>query len=101
MRALYDAMPKQHYSPDLTQLAGVMAGELEPNATNEAVKSAINQVATRTPDFQPDDVFVAALSMIQFIAHSTLNMALAPLLAHWLRERSCMRSSNKPSSWGS
>lgn len=87
LQALYDAMPEQHYSPDLTRLAGVMAGALEPNATNEAVESAINQVATRTPDLQPDDVFVAALSMIQFIARSTLNTVLAPLLAHWLRER--------------
>lgn len=87
LQALYDAMPEQHYSPDLTRLAGVMAAALEPNATNEAVESAINQVATRTPNLQPDDVFVAALSMIQFIARSTLNTVLAPLLAHWLRER--------------
>ncbi|WP_139481246.1 hypothetical protein [Bradyrhizobium ivorense] len=87
LNALYAAIPEQHYSPELNRLAGVMAGALEPNATNEAVEIAINQVATRASDLQPDDVFVASLNMIQFIARSTLNTALAPLLADWLRER--------------
>ncbi|PIT04479.1 hypothetical protein TSA1_29780 [Bradyrhizobium nitroreducens] len=87
LQALHATMPGQHYSADLTRLVGVMAGALEPDAANEAVETAINLVATRGAELQPDDVFVAALKMIQFIARSTLNTALAPLLAHWLRER--------------
>lgn len=87
VQALYVAISEQSYSPELTRLAGVMAGAVEPNVANEAVEFAINQVATRASELQPDDVFVAALNMIQFIARSTLDTTLSPLLAHWLRER--------------
>lgn len=65
-----------------------MAGATEPKVQpEEAVQVAIQQVASRASDLQPDEVFVAALQMIQFIAASTLNTVLAPLLADWLRER--------------
>jgi tetratricopeptide (TPR) repeat protein len=88
LQKLNAAMAEKNYSPDLNRLASVMAGAIEPKAQpEEAVQVAIHQVASRASDLQPDEVFVAALQMIQFIAASTLNTVLAPLLADWLRER--------------
>jgi hypothetical protein len=88
LQNLNSAMAEKNYSAELNRLAGVMAGAIEPKAQpEEAVEAAINQVATRASDLQPDQVFVAALHMIQFIARTTLNTALVPLLADWLRER--------------
>jgi tetratricopeptide (TPR) repeat protein len=88
LQSLNSAMAETHYSSELNRLAGVMAGAIEPKAQpEEAVEVAINQVATRASNLQPDEVFVAALQMIQFIARSTLSTALARLLADWLRER--------------
>jgi tetratricopeptide (TPR) repeat protein len=88
LQKLNSAMAEKHFSSELTRLAGVMAGAIEPKAQpEEAVEVAINQVATRASDLQPDEVFVAALQMIQFIARATLNTALTPFLADWLRER--------------
>jgi tetratricopeptide (TPR) repeat protein len=87
LQKLYVAMAERHYSSDLNRLGGVMAGAIEPKAQpEEAVQVAIHQAASRASDLQPDDVFVAALHMIQFIAGSMLNTVLAPLLADWLRE---------------
>jgi hypothetical protein len=88
LQKLNAAMAEKHYSADLRRLAGVMAGAIEPKPMpEEAVQVAIHQVASNASDLQPDDVFVAALHMIQFIAGSMLNTVLAPLLADWLRER--------------
>lgn len=88
LQKLNAAMADKHYSSDLNRLAGVMAGVIEPKPQpEEAVQVAIQQVASRASDFQPDEVFVAALHMIQFITGSMLNTVLAPLLADWLRER--------------
>lgn len=88
LQKLNSAMAEKNYSAELNRLAGVMAGAIEPKGLpGGAVEAAILQVATRASDLQPDEAFVASLHMIQFIAHTTLNMALAPLLADWLRER--------------
>jgi hypothetical protein len=88
LQSLNAAMAEKNYSPELNRLAGVMAGILELKAQpEEAVEVAINQAAAHATDLQPDEVFVAALHMIQFIAPSTLSTALAPFLADWLRER--------------
>jgi hypothetical protein len=88
LQQLNAAMSEKDYSSELKRLAGVMAGVLESKAqTEETVEIAIHQVATRASDLQPDEVFVAALQMIQFIARSTLSKALAPFFADWLRER--------------
>jgi hypothetical protein len=88
LRELCSAMSERNYSSELNQIVGVMAGKVETKAhPNEALEVAINQVATGGSDLQPDDVFVAALQMIQFVARSTLSSVLAPILANWLRER--------------
>lgn len=87
LQELNAEIAEKRYSPELNRLAGVMAGVLEPKAqAEENVEIAIHQVATRASDLQPDEVFVAALQMIQFIARSTLSTALAPFFADWLRE---------------
>jgi tetratricopeptide (TPR) repeat protein len=88
LQQLNAAITEKHYSSELNRLAGIMAGAIEAKGQpEEAVEVAINQVATRASDLQPDEVFVAALHMIQFIASSTLSTVLSPLLADWLRER--------------
>jgi tetratricopeptide (TPR) repeat protein len=88
LQELSSAMSERHYSSELNQIAGGMAGQVEMlDQPNEALEVAIKQVATGGSDLQPDEVFVAALQMIQFIARSTLSTVLAPILANWLRER--------------
>jgi hypothetical protein len=88
LRELSSAMSKRNYSPELNQIVRVMAGKAEtPDHSNETLEVAINQVATSASDLQPDEFFVAALQMIQFVARSTLSTVLAPILANWLRER--------------
>ncbi|MCK1651601.1 hypothetical protein IVA88_09165 [Bradyrhizobium sp. 149] len=39
LQALYAAIPEQHYSPDLSRLAGVMAGALEPRPRTKRSKA--------------------------------------------------------------
>jgi len=88
LQELSSVMSGRTYSSELNRIVGVMAGQVETlNHPNGALEVAIKQVATGGSDLQPDEVFVAALRMIQFIARSTLSTVLAPILANWLRER--------------
>lgn len=88
LRDLSSQISDLSYSDELKGLAGFMAGKVEKlDHVESPVADKINQVATRGADLQPNDVFVAALQMIQFVARSTLKTVLAPILANWLRER--------------
>jgi tetratricopeptide (TPR) repeat protein len=69
-------------------LAAGMAGEVEGRDSVERIlASEISNVALQGEGLQPDQVFVAALRMIQRIAVSNLKPHLSPFLAEWLRAR--------------
>jgi hypothetical protein len=88
LQDLYYRISELSYSNELKQLAGFMAGTIEKlDHVESELAGRINQVANRAGDLEPDDVFVAALRMVQFVARSTLKSYLTPILADWLRKR--------------
>jgi hypothetical protein len=88
LQKLYSLISGLRYPDELKQLAGHMTGaDKKFDHAESELTGTINSVAIGGLDFQPDDVFVAALRIVQFIARSNLKRHLAPILADWLRER--------------
>jgi hypothetical protein len=87
LHSLSEVLSLAEIDESFKALTRQMAGEeMNTDHVEGRLAAQINFVATRY-DFQPDEVFVAALLMIQSIKPSNLKLDVAPILAGWLRSR--------------